>query len=151
MLNSIDCEPSGKTPIDNTENLATNRENWRSIDGYNNYEVSWWGRVRNATTDRILKQATNKGGYLFVCLCKNGKRKVITMHQLVAREWVLNPECKRCVDHIDGDKINNHHANLMFATYAENTRNMKNTQMVPASTKEFRFTNKQTSGTQGFG
>ena len=39
----------------NTENLDKNCEHWASIDGYVNYEVSWFGRVRNATTGRILK------------------------------------------------------------------------------------------------
>ena len=109
----------------NTENLETNRENWKSIDGYRNYEVSWWGRVRNATTGRIMKGSITIGGYLVVGLRKNKINKTHNVHQLVAREWVDNPEEKRCVDHIDGNKVNNHLENLRWATHAENSRNMK--------------------------
>ena len=106
-----------------TENLAANSENWKSIDGYRNYEVSWWGRVRNATTGRILKGSITIGGYLIVGLRKNKIAKTHNVHQLVAHEWVCNPEEKRCVDHRDGDRTNNHFENLRPATHAENNRN----------------------------
>ncbi len=88
----------------NTQNLETNREQWASIDGYHNYEISWWGRVRNIDTSRILKNNMTTSGYLCVHLCKNGIAKIHYIHQLVAREWVPNPGGKRCVDHIDSDK-----------------------------------------------
>ena len=48
-----------------------------------------------------------------------------TIHKLVAQEWVSNPGKKRCVDHVDGCKTNNHYENLRWATYAENNRNRK--------------------------
>ena len=107
-----------------TENLASNSEHWASIDGYTNYEVSWFGRVRNATTGRISKGGLTSG-YRTVCLSKEGRIKTHTIHVLVAREWVPNPENKRCVDHIDGDKANNNWENLRYATHAENGRNTK--------------------------
>ena len=92
--------------------FPTNRETWKRIDGYANYEVSNFGRVSNATTERILKGSIASHGYLTVGLCKNGKQKTHCVHVLVAREWVDNPDSKRCVDHIDGDKTNNHFDNL---------------------------------------
>ena len=55
------------------------------------------------------------------------KMKLHTIHQLVAREWVLNPNGKRCVDHIDGDRANNHHENLRWETHSENSMNQKKT------------------------
>ena len=109
----------------NTENLATNRENWKSIDGYSNYEVSWWGRVRNSKTGRILKSGDNGYGYLIVRLSKDSNGKTHKIHQLVASDRVQNSDGKICVDHIDGCKTNNHHGNLRFATHSENSRNMK--------------------------
>ena len=121
----------GKTPIDikkmevNTNELPSNSEHWASINGYRNYQVSWWGRVRNATTGRIFKVSLNAGGYPIVGLSKNKKPKSHYVHQLVAHEWVSNPEEKRCVDHIDGCRTNNHHENLRWATHSENNRNMK--------------------------
>ena len=35
--------------------IADNIENWLLIDGYDNYEVSSFGRVRNNRSSRILK------------------------------------------------------------------------------------------------
>ncbi len=107
----------------NISNLDSNIENWASIDGYLNYQVSWWGRVVNTKTGRILKPGTSTPGYLFVRLFKNGKGAMHYIHQLVAREWVSNPEGKRCVDHRDGDRINNHFENLRYATHADNMKN----------------------------
>ncbi len=55
------------------------------------------------------------------------KNKTHKIHQLVAREWVDNPDGKICVDHIDGCRTNNNHENLRFATHTENARNQKKT------------------------
>ena len=129
-----------------TGNLATNREQWASIDGYLNYEISWWGRVRNATTGRILKAGRSGSGYLTVALYREGKMKSHSVHVLVAREWVSNPDGKRCVDHMDNDRHNNNWVNLRYATQAENNRNTKNTSMVRASTRVSHITNPRESG-----
>ncbi len=109
----------------NTTELPKNSEHWASIDGYRNYEVSWWGRVRNIDTGRILKPGAGGGGYLFVRLSKNGIAQNHRIHQLVAREWVSNPGQKRCVDHIDGSRTNNNWENLRYATSSENGMNAK--------------------------
>ncbi len=103
----------------------TNRENWKSTDGSVNYEVSSFGRVRNATTDRILEGNLNSNGYLNVALYKNGKMKTHYIHKLVAQEWIENPDNKRCVDHINCNRTNRHRGNLGWATHSENTRNQK--------------------------
>ena len=107
----------------NIANLDSTIEHWASIDGYLNYQVSWWGRVENTKTGRILKPGTSSHRYRFVILSKNGKVKIHYIHKLVAREWVPNPEEKRCVDHRDGDRTNNHFENLRCATHSENNRN----------------------------
>ncbi len=109
----------------NISNLDSTIEHWASIDGYLNYQVSWWGRVTNTKTGRILKNTFGSHGYLHVGLSKNGKVKTHCIHVMVAQAWVLNPEDKKCVDHIDGDKTNNHHENLRYATHAENGGNRK--------------------------
>jgi hypothetical protein len=109
----------------NTNELPKNSEHWAAIDGYINYEVSWWGRVRNTRTGRILKPQTSGPGYLMVRLSKNGKALIHYIHKLVAREWVGNPEEKRCVDHVDGSRTNNHWENLRYATHSENLMNKR--------------------------
>ena len=107
----------------NISNLDSTIEHWASIDGYLNYQVSWWGRVVNTKTGRILKNLLGSHGYLHVSLSKNGKVKTHCIHVMVAQAWVSNPEDKKCVDHIDGDKTNNHYENLRFATHADNMKN----------------------------
>ncbi len=82
--------------------------------------------MANTKTGRILKAGRSSSSYLTVVLCKEGKRTSYSVHVLVAREWANNPENKRCVDHIDGNKMNNHHENLRYATHSENGRNRKN-------------------------
>ena len=108
-----------------TTELPTNCEQWASISGYTNYEVSWFGRVRNSKTGRILKSNLSSNTYLTLGLSQSGVVKTYSVHVLVAREWVANPDNKRCVDHIDGDKKNNHFENLRWATHSENIRNSK--------------------------
>ena len=141
-----------KTPLHsynmnvNTENLDKNFEHWASVDGYLNYQVSWWGRVVNTKTGRILKPGTSIGGYLFVILSKKGKQKIHYIHKLVAREWRANPDERPCVDHVDNDKTNNNHENLRWATLSENSRNMKNAKMVRALSRVFRLQRFRGSG-----
>lgn len=45
-------------------------EIWKKIDGYDNYEVSSYGRVRSK--NKILTPQSKGNGYLQVNLCSNG-------------------------------------------------------------------------------
>ena len=98
-------------------------EEWRSINCYINYQVSNVGRVRNSKTGRILKPNLGSNGYFMVGLSKNGGVKTHMIHQLVAREFLRNPNDKPCIDHIDGNKTNNSLDNLRLCSYSQNNRN----------------------------
>ncbi len=74
--------------------------------------------------------------YLRVGLKRNKKRHNKYIHKLTAEAFLLNPENKKCVDHIDNDSQNNKLINLRFATLQENSRNAK-------------LSSKNTSGTKG--
>jgi hypothetical protein len=100
-------------------------ENWKKIIGYENYEVSDAGNVRNSKTGRVLKHTLGGNGYRMVCLCKDGKKKTMSLHRLVGTAFIVNPDDKLCIDHIDNNRTNNHFTNLRWATNKENSMNSK--------------------------
>ncbi|MFM7990052.1 MAG: NUMOD4 domain-containing protein [Candidatus Fonsibacter sp.] len=95
-------------------------EVFKFIDGFMNYQVSNFGRVRNIKTGRFLKLGTINSGYHVVILSKGGKVKQESMHRLVAQEFIENPDNKKCIDHIDRNRSNNAVVNLRWVSNAEN-------------------------------
>ena len=89
-------------------------ERWKKVDNFSDYEVSNLGRVKSLKKGkrRILKPGTDKDGYFFVCLFKNGKRKYYKVHRLVAQVFIPNPKNLPEINHIDEDKQNNCVENL---------------------------------------
>ncbi len=97
-------------------------ETYKNIEGFENYSVSDYGNVRNNKTGRIIK-GRDTNGYLQVGLMKNKIRHFKLIHRLIAEVFLLNPENKKCVDHIDNNTQNNNLINLRFATSQENSQN----------------------------
>jgi hypothetical protein len=93
---------------------------WKKIERNDNYSINKQGQVRNDKTSHIKKPTLNKrNGYLVVDLYKDNKREKVPIHRLVAEAFILNPENKLTVDHIDGNRQNNSIDNLRWATYGE--------------------------------
>ena len=86
----------------------------------NTYQVSEDG-VITSPHGRILSHQIDYKGYHRVVLQAGRKHRIQTgVHRLVALCHIPNPENKPEVNHIDGDKDNNHVSNLQWATTAEN-------------------------------
>ena len=95
-------------------------ETFVEIEGFENYEVSNLGKVRNIKSGRVLKTSLNNNGYLRLFLCKNNKRKHLYLHRIIATAFIDNPDVKPCVNHIDENKLNNDLSNLEWCTVREN-------------------------------
>lgn len=97
-------------------------EIWKPISGYENYEVSSCGNVRNINTGHLLRARGNKLGYKNVTLRTGGASKTLSVHRLVATAFVPNPESYPIINHIDSVPSNNHVENLEWCTYSHNTQ-----------------------------
>lgn len=97
---------------------CVNCPNWKPVNGNEGYEVHWRGIVRNAATKHVLSAGLGGSGYYTVSL----SNKSYTVHRLVALTYVPNTDSKEMVNHIDGNKRNNHLANLEWATRSENEK-----------------------------
>lgn len=96
-------------------------EEWRNIEGYNDYQVSNYGRIKRLDVidslghlrkEHILKPVKNTKGYIHVDLCKNGKAKHHLVHRLVAEAFIPNPDNLTEINHRDECKTNNFYGNL---------------------------------------
>lgn len=79
------------------------------------YYITKDGRVYNKEKSTWLKQRLQNGYYTV-----NINKYTLTVHRLVAKTFIPNPENKPYVDHIDSNKTNNKLENLRWCTQQEN-------------------------------
>ena len=96
--------------------------------GYSQYDVSESGKITNVVTGKTLKPFIDRRGYENYSLWgDDGHRKTLRGHRLVAEKFVPNPHDLQQVDHVDGNKLNNHISNLQWVSNLENAhRAMEN-------------------------
>lgn len=87
---------------------------------YNVYED---GKVYSNKTKKFLTPDVTKHGYLQISLYINKKPFRIKVHRLVCHLFNgMELKKENTVDHIDGNKLNNHYSNLECVSIYENNR-----------------------------
>lgn len=111
------------------------------------------GKVWGQKGDSLVEYPTNLSGrrkdnienlYKYVNLSRHGHQKMVSVHRLVAQAFIENPEGKPCVNHINGDKLDNRVENLEWCTFSENTVHAYTTGLLKTTTQI--TTEKFTSG-----
>lgn len=118
------------------ESIRLEGEEWRDVVGYEGlYIVSSYGRVasiprvffnghRCHIEGRIMKSFKTPTGYHYVTLSKNGIHLNRSVHKLVAQSFLPLDSGRPHIDHLDGNKDNNHATNLHWVTRSENMNNL---------------------------
>jgi hypothetical protein len=90
-------------------------ETWKEIDRFPGYSVSDNGRIRTDKTGRILALNENQYGVVQVGLMRNGIQFHRSVPLLVAKAFLpLDAEPFDTPINLDGDRHNNHVANLAW-------------------------------------
>jgi hypothetical protein len=125
---------------------------WKDIKGYEGaYQISDTGEVKSLpkswrTCENLVairkekllsKQLTRKDdkGYYTVRLYKGNTWKTHKIHRLVAEAFISNPDSKPCVNHKDGNKLNNYCTNLEWTTIKENVNHAWDTGLCKVHSK----------------
>lgn len=95
---------------------------WKTIEEFNNYEVSNTGLVRRIGKINCLafSLSIRNTTYQRVTLFKNNNRFYFAVHRLVAKCFVPNPNNLPQVDHVDTNGENNYASNLEWVSASEN-------------------------------
>lgn len=101
---------------------------WLDIKGFEGlYMISNHGDVLNLNYKRsrrpgLITPSTNQLGYVSFGLTKNKKRHYFYAHRLVAEHFISKQPGFDEVNHLDGDKTNNHYTNLEWCTRSQNVQ-----------------------------
>ncbi|PHI48461.1 hypothetical protein B9T65_14530 [Serratia marcescens] len=101
-------------------------EVWKDAYGYEEFfSVSSNGRIMSKRTGKLLRQSTGHNGYKLLSTRlegRAGKSICIRVHRLVASTFLPNVNGAPCVNHLDGNKQNNHVNNLEWCDHSRNTK-----------------------------
>ncbi len=125
-----------KGTISYFETTQEDIEIWMPVNGFEGrFEVSNHGRVKSYQTRtivvKILKPHTDSLGYKVTSLRDKPKHRKVRIHVLVAETFLNKPDIKNiCVNHKDGNKLNNHVDNLEWITKKENCQHARDIGLV---------------------
>lgn len=112
--------------------MAKIKEIWKDIVGHDDYQISNFGRMKSLKYNkcRILKGCIILG-YRHFNFSNNGITQLFKVHRAVAFAFIPNPQNKPDVNHIDGNRGNNHVSNLEWCTASENMQHAVRTGLIP--------------------
>lgn len=119
------------------------------------YKINEYGVVisyKRSVRGKKLNPYTDKDGYHCIKLQVSGTSKGFKVHRLVALAFISNPEETMFINHIDGNKLNNHYTNLEWCTNTHNQRHawrndLKTIKLTVSDVKEIkqRINNKESN------
>lgn len=118
------------------------KEIWKDVSGYEGiYQISNFGNIKRLSysiirsngnkqswKEKILNPTKDASGYYGIrsCTKTTGKSETLRIHRLVAEAFIPNPNNLPCVNHKDGNKLNNKVDNLEYCTYSHNIKHAFN-------------------------
>jgi hypothetical protein len=80
------------------------------------YFITKDGNVFSGKTNKFLKAQISTTGYKIIML----RGKAFKIHRLVSIAFLTNSENHKCINHIDGNKLNNNVDNLEWCSHSHN-------------------------------
>ncbi|MDD4930591.1 MAG: HNH endonuclease [Candidatus Colwellbacteria bacterium] len=131
LMNAISANISYKTfiwkyKIEIVDKEIVNEE-WKDIitigeHSFIIYQISSHGRLRNKTRNKILSPSIISGYYHINLSSEKSVLCSLYVHRIVAELFVSGKsDINKIVNHLDGNRLNNHYTNLEWTTIKGNT------------------------------
>lgn len=91
------------------------------------------GTVIKRETNKILKPYKSNNNYLYITVNTMKGTKHLKIHRLVAKAFIPNPNNYPCVNHINGNKLDNRVENLEWCTYSKNINHAFNNDLMKSN------------------
>lgn len=100
---------------------------WKQIKDFDGYFINVEGQIKSTrsfkgTQEKILKPSKNQQGYITYNLMRGGKVFRKPLHRLLMETFKPNKDNLPCINHIDGNILNNSLDNLEWCTYSHNNK-----------------------------
>ena len=124
-------------PVERVVFMIFDNVEFKPIPNWDGYYVDKNGRIlsfmvigsktrrEDFNNPRFLKPRLNSAGYPSISMFKNGKRKVLILHHIVAELFIGERPKNMVIDHIDGNRENCAVENLRYITQGENVMRSK--------------------------
>ena len=109
---------------------------FEDVKGHPGYKINKNGSLFNTVSNRFVS-TTIKGGYMRYNV--DWKRRLV--HEVLADQWIPNPNNLETIDHIDCNKLNNSLDNLEWVDREENKRRAYENGLTAVVKSSVTFTN----------